>query len=55
MKSSPPDRHILIFEPGSVGHRLTWLRYVTEDFLEMGFKLTWAVDFSTRARPLIEE
>ena len=55
MKSSSSDRHILIFEPGRVGHRLTWLRYVTEDFLEMGCKLTWAVDFSSRSRPLIEE
>ncbi len=55
MKPLPPDRHILIFEPGRVGHRLTWLRYVTEDFLEMGCKLTWAVDYSPRARRLIEE
>ncbi len=55
MKLSPPDRHVLIFEPGRVGHRLTWLRYVTEDFLGMGCKITWAVDFSPRAKRLIEE
>jgi glycosyltransferase involved in cell wall biosynthesis len=55
MKASLPDRHVLIFEPGRVGHRLTWLRYVTEDFLAMGYKLTWAVDMSSRARHLIEE
>ncbi len=37
-------RHILIFEPRLGGHHLTWLRYVTEDFLSAGFQLSLAVD-----------
>ncbi len=37
-------RHILIFEPRIEGHNLIWLRYVTEDLLSAGFRLTLAVD-----------
>ena len=55
MKSSGSDTDILIFEPGMVGHRLTWLRYITEDFLELGYKITWAVDFRPGAKDIIEE
>ncbi len=36
--------HILIFEPKSVGHHLSWLRYITEDFLEAGYRITLAID-----------
>ena len=36
--------HILIFEPRIAGHHLTWLRYVAQDFLEMGYRLTLAID-----------
>ena len=53
MKSSQP--HILIFEPGSVGHRLTWLQYITEDFLQNGYAVTWAVDLRPKTRGLVEE
>jgi glycosyltransferase involved in cell wall biosynthesis len=55
MKLSEPDTDILIFEPGMVGHRLTWLRYITEDFLELGCKITWAVDFRPGAKDIIKE
>jgi len=55
MKSSGSDTDILIFEPGMVGHRLTWLRYITEDFLELGYKIMWAVDFRPGAKDIIEE
>ena len=55
MKLSGSDTDILIFEPGMVGHRLTWLRYITEDFLELGYKITWAVDFRPGAKDIIEE
>ena len=55
MKSSGADTDILIFEPGMVGHRLTWLRYITEDFLELGYKITWAVDLRPGAKDIIEE
>ena len=53
MKSSKP--HILIFEPGIVGHRLTWLQYIAEDFHDIGFDITLAVDFRAEAKGLLEE
>lgn len=53
MKPGDPD--ILIFEPRIVGHRLTWLRYITEDFLNVGYRIVWAVDLRTSAREIIEE
>lgn len=52
MKSSP---RILIFEPGRVGHRLTWLQYITEDFLHIGYAVTWAVDLRPPTKGLVEE
>ena len=51
-KSSQP--HILIFEPRVEGHHLSWLRYVTEDLLTAGFKLTLAVDWRPEAKELIQ-
>ena len=51
----PVDPDILIFEPRIVGHRLTWLRYITEDFLDSGYTIVWAVDLRSRARDIIEE
>jgi len=53
MESSKPD--ILIFEPGVVGHRLAWLRYITEDFLDLGYEITWAIDLRPNAKGIIEE
>ena len=51
-KSSQP--HILIFEPRVEGHHLSWLRYITEDLLSAGFKLTLAVDWRSEAKELIQ-
>ncbi len=41
-----PDspRHILIFEPRLAGHHLTWLRYISQDLQDKGYRLTLAVD-----------
>lgn len=47
-------RHILIFEPGLAGHHLSWLRYVAEDLLQAGYRLTLAVDGSFAARALLQ-
>jgi len=42
---SPDTRcHILIFEPRVAGHHLTWLRYISQDFLAKGYRLTLAID-----------
>ncbi len=53
VKASQP--HILIFEPRSEGHHLSWLRYVAEDLLVAGFRLTLAVDCRPEAQALIKE
>ena len=53
VKSS--ESRILIFEPGSVGHRLTWLQYVTEAFLHIGYDVTWAVDLRAKTKGLVED
>ena len=45
--------HILIFEPRIKGHHLKWLRYITEDFITAGFKLTLGVDWRAESRKLI--
>jgi len=47
--------HLLIFEPRTQGHHLTWLRYVTEDFLRAGFRLTLAVDYRQHQQKLIHD
>lgn len=39
-------RHILVFEPRTEGHHLTWLRYVVEDFLSAGHTLTLAIGYT---------
>jgi glycosyltransferase involved in cell wall biosynthesis len=36
--------HIMVFEPRLGGHHLTWLRYVIEDLLSAGHRLTVALD-----------
>ena len=45
--------HILIFEPRIKGHHLKWLRYITEDLIGAGFKLTLGVDWRPESRKLI--
>ena len=49
--SSQP--HILIFEPRIKGHHLRWLRYIAEDFIVAGYKLTLGVDWRPESRGLI--
>ena len=50
---SSKQPHILIFEPRIKGHHLKWLRYITEDFIAAGFKLTFGVDWRPESRKLI--
>jgi glycosyltransferase involved in cell wall biosynthesis len=50
---SSQQPHILIFEPRIKGHHLKWLRYITEDFIAAGFKLTLGVDWRPESRKLI--
>jgi len=51
--NSSNQPHILIFEPRIKGHHLKWLRYITEDFITAGFKLTLGVDWRPESRKLI--
>lgn len=46
MISSPTSRsnHLLIYEPRTEGHHLVWLRFVVDDLLSAGWRLTVAVD-----------
>lgn len=46
-------RHLLIYEPRLGGHHLTWLKYVTEDFLSAGIRLTLAVDLRDNSKELL--
>jgi glycosyltransferase involved in cell wall biosynthesis len=50
---SSKQPHIVIFEPRIKGHHLKWLRYITEDFIAAGFKLTLGVDWRPESRTLI--
>lgn len=54
MKASS-SLHTMIFEPRTEGHHLSWLHYITEDLLSVGFKLTLAVDNNPKAKTLIRE
>ena len=38
-------RHLLIFENRTEGHHLHWLRYIAEDFLTTGSRVTLALDY----------
>ncbi len=46
MIAASPSRfeHLLLYEPRTEGHHLAWLRFITEDLLSAGFRLTLAVD-----------
>lgn len=50
---SSQQPHILIFEPRIKGHHLKWLRYITEDIIDAGFKLTLGVDWRPESKKLI--
>jgi glycosyltransferase involved in cell wall biosynthesis len=43
-------RHILVFEPRTEGHHLTWLRYIVEDLLSAGHTLTLAIGYTNHTR-----
>jgi len=38
------SRHILLYEPRTEGHHVSWLKFITEDLLSAGAQLTLAVD-----------
>jgi len=46
-------RHLLIFENRTEGHHLHWLRYIAEDFLTTGSRVTIALDYRPEKRDRI--
>jgi glycosyltransferase involved in cell wall biosynthesis len=46
-------RHLLIFENRTEGHHLHWLRYITEDFLTTGSRISLALDYRTEKQDRI--
>ena len=54
MMTKSSQSHILIFESRVEGHHLSWLRYVTEDLLTAGFRVTVAVDWRPESKELIQ-
>jgi glycosyltransferase involved in cell wall biosynthesis len=48
-------KHILLFEPQTEGHHLSWLCMLAEDFLAAGYKVTLAIDLrSPKGKAVIE-
>ena len=52
---SQPGERLLLFEPRTEGHHLGWLRFISEDLLSAGFRLSLAVDLRPQARPKLED
>ena len=50
-----PLRSVLIVDPQTEGHHLTWIRYITTAFLNRNFKVTLMADLRKNADPLIRE
>jgi glycosyltransferase involved in cell wall biosynthesis len=44
LSSTDSGKHLLIYEPRTEGHHLVWLRFVVDDLLSAGHRLTIAVD-----------
>jgi glycosyltransferase involved in cell wall biosynthesis len=47
--------HLLLYEPRTEGHHLTWLRYLTEDLLSANIPLTLAIDDRPEAQARIKD
>jgi len=50
-----PLDHLLVYEPRVEGHHPGWLRFITEDLLSGGWKLTLAVDLRPDSRVILED
>lgn len=48
-------KHLLIFEPQTRGHHLSWLRYIAEDFLSAGIQLTIAADLRPESEKMVRQ
>lgn len=50
-----PTKKVLIYEPSVDGHHVGWLRFITEDLLGAGCKLTLALDTRAPAMKRIQD
>jgi glycosyltransferase involved in cell wall biosynthesis len=50
-----PRRHLLLYEPRTEGHHLGWLRFIADDLLLAGFRLSIAADLRAGSRERVEE
>jgi glycosyltransferase involved in cell wall biosynthesis len=55
MTASDDREHLLIYEPRTEGHHLSWLRFITEDLLSAGLRLTLAVDRRPQSEARVRE
>ena len=55
MTGRSSDRHVLLVEPRTEGHHLTWLRYIAEDLLSAGFRVSAATCPEPSANAAIAE
>src|SRR3954465_5852628 len=56
MNQCAPQKNsaVLLYEPRIEGHHLGWLRFITEDLLGAGYKLTLALDTRKESMARIE-
>jgi glycosyltransferase involved in cell wall biosynthesis len=47
--------HLLLYEPRTEGHHLGWLRFIAEDLLADGFRLSIAADLRSSSRERVEQ
>ena len=55
MMSDRSSQHMMIFEPRLEGHHMSWLRYISEDFLSVGFEVSWAVDYGPEGKKKLQD
>jgi glycosyltransferase involved in cell wall biosynthesis len=56
MTSNPSDpSHLVVYEPRAEGHHLPWLRFITEDLLSAGCRLTLAVNNNPKNQARIRD
>lgn len=47
--------HLLVYEPRTEGHHLAWLRFIVEDLLSGGFRLSLAADLRPQSASRVKE
>jgi glycosyltransferase involved in cell wall biosynthesis len=53
--SSLASQHLLVYEPRMEGHHPGWLRFITEDLLSAGFRLSLATDQRPAAQDTLRQ